>query len=321
MNKLGIQQILKVCFIAGLITLPTSQLQADGTETLGIPDIDIAGGTGVVTAGAGLIEGPGDIVFHVPGRVKQVLLYWEGAGREPIVTDDTITVNDIAVEGTLIGGPTFFVNDFFNATHRADITDLGLVNRGSNILTVDNFDVFFPNGAGVVVVYKNRRKLGEIDIRDGNDLALNGFGGERKVTAAQTLEFMPSRRDRIADLSLFVSSVSGTASTGDFRSSAIDVTIGGTTETFNNLLDSNDGEEWDTVNLNIVVPAGETEMTVELLSVDNLDTGDQPASMVWSMLSLSMKADRKHHNCKRGSKGWGHRCGHKKHGHHGYHRY
>ena len=55
-----------------------------------------------------------------------------------------------------------------------------------------------------------------------------------------------------------------------------------------NLLDSADGEEWDTVVIPVVIPAGETSLTVQALSVDNLGLGGEPASLNWIAAGLSV---------------------------------
>ena len=87
---------------------------------------------------------------------------------------------------------------------------------------------------------------------------------------------------------MFFTAVSGTTSGGGFRPSAIDVTINGSTQTFDNLLDSNDGEEADTLNLDVTIPGGTTMVTVQAKSVDNLGIGGTPASFDWVAAGLSI---------------------------------
>ena len=122
-----------------LLVVPTGEVLADGTETLGPPSISISQGTDVVAAGVGLAESqPGDIVITVPAgaAVTQVLLYWEGFMATDVPGDDTITVNGNSVTGTLIGGQAFFFSGAYSSAFRADITSLGLVGPGTNTLTV-----------------------------------------------------------------------------------------------------------------------------------------------------------------------------------------
>ena len=95
-----------------MLSGPTDEVLADGTETLGPPSIPIAAGTGVIAAGTGLIDPtqPGTINITVPegAVVTQVLLYWEGQMSTDVAGDGTIEVNGIPVSGAIIGGPAFF---------------------------------------------------------------------------------------------------------------------------------------------------------------------------------------------------------------------
>ncbi len=108
--------------------------RADGTETLG--PVGIAMGTDLVGGGTGLFEQPGSIEFDIPpgASVQQVLLYWNGFHGTAGSGDDTIVVDGIPITGTLIGGPTLFFPGNFSSTHRADVTALGLVGPGTNVL-------------------------------------------------------------------------------------------------------------------------------------------------------------------------------------------
>jgi hypothetical protein len=75
----------------------------------------------------------------------------------------------------------------------------------------------------------------------------------------------------------------------------IRVQVGGETHVFPNLLDSTDGEEWDTVHIEVPVPAGADSLTIQAFSesidgappCDVQDCG-APASMFWvaSILTL-----------------------------------
>ncbi|MGH8469757.1 MAG: hypothetical protein ACREVY_12490 [Gammaproteobacteria bacterium] len=261
---------------------------ADGTETLGPPSIPIQSGTGIVAAGTGLISQPGTIGISVPGTVKQVLLYWEGQSISPNPGDSTIVVNGNTVTGTLIGGPTLFFSDKQSSTFRADITSLNLVASGPNTLNVQGLNFgFADNGAGVMVVYDDGSPA-SIQLRDGNDLAFINFAPPLNTTNAQTFTFAPETSDRNATLSMFFSSVQGSVSGGAFRPNAIEITVGGSTTVLNNQLNSNDGDEWDTLTVPVLVPAGATMLTVQALSKDNLNSGNLPASFAWSAAGLSI---------------------------------
>lgn len=263
---------------------------ADGTETLGTPTIPIQSGSGIVAAGIGLVSQPGAININVPGTIKQVLLYWEGQSIAPNPGDGSIIVNGNSVNGTLIGGPTLFFANKLSSTFRADITSLNLVATGDNTLIVEGLNFGFANnGAGVMVIYDDG-STANIQLRDGNDLAFKNFASPLNTTNAQTFTFAPETSDRNASLPMFFSSVDGSISgNGLDRPNAIEVTVGGSTTVYNNLLHSVDGDEWDTRIIPVIIPAGATTLTVHASSVDNLNTGNLPASFAWNAAGLTIQ--------------------------------
>lgn len=266
---------------------------ADGTETLGPPSVPIAAGSGVVAAGVGLEDvQPAVIDITVPAdsTVEQVLVYWEGQNRTPS-GDDTIVVDGTEVTGTLIGGPTLFFSGAYSSTYRADITTLNVISAGPNMIQVGglSFD-HVSNGAGLLVIYDDGI-ASEIAVVDGNDLAFINFAPSLDTTVAQTFNFAASPEARVGELSMFFSSVTGPASGGGLvRPTIIEVTVDGVTTQINNLLDSNDGDEWDTENLSVDIPAGATELTVQALSDDADGDGQDPlaASFAWNAASLAL---------------------------------
>jgi hypothetical protein len=297
-------------FVAtGCLALAASVALADGTETLGPPTIAISAGTGMYADGTGMISQPGSITLDVPAgaTVNQVLLYWEGFMSTNTAGDDTVTVSDggpgIPVVGTLIGGPTRFFNAAYASTFRADITGLGLV--GDGITTLSISDMSFTrasNGAGVVVIFDDGSSDGNIDVRDGSDLAYINFVAPLDTTVPQTFTFPASNKDRTAQVSLFFASVSGSVSGGALRPTAIELTTngpnGGTT-VLDNVLDSISGEEWDAFTIAIDVPRKSDSLTVQALSVDNLGTGLQPASFDWLAAGFSVEPEEQPGACGR----------------------
>jgi len=287
------QWIVVAC--AGLLCmgLMAGDAAADGTEKLDSPSLSIESGTGIVAAGTGLVSQPGTIAIDVPdsASVKQVLLYWEGQMETNIPGDDTITVNSTNVTGSLIGGSTFFFGGAYSSAFRADITSLGLVSAGPNTLTVGElvFDTA-ANGAGILVIYDDGSDEAAIEIRDGIDLAFINFSEPRGSTIPQTFTFAAAPDMRTATLSLFFSSVAGAISTGNQRPTSIEVTVDGVTTTHSNILHSGDGEEWDTVNLSVDIPAGTTSLTVQAFSRDDFGDGQDPlaASFAWIAAALSI---------------------------------
>ena len=287
--------ITSACLVLG-----ASTALADGTETLGAPGIAIASGTGIVVEGTGMFNQPGTINFSVPvgAAVKQVLLYWEGFMATNVPGDNTITVSGdggattFPVIGTLIGGPTYFFKGAYASTFRADITGLGLVSSGTTTLEVK--DLAFSNianGAGVMVIYDDGRQDAGIQVRDGSDLAFANFAAPLQSTVAQTFTFPAVSQDRSAQMSMFFASVAGSTSGYGFRPSAIEFTTnpGGAKVVFNNVLDSNDGDEWDSFAATVKIPANATSLTVQALSVDNLGVGTLPASFNWLAAGLAFE--------------------------------
>lgn len=288
LNKIFIFLILLGVFLV----LSSQAVFADGTETLGTPSIDISTGTGVIASGTGLITQPGTINIIIPDSVdvKQVLLYWEGYHTSP-VGDDTILVNGIEVTGILIGGPTSF-KDLNTSSYRADITDIKRLSLKKDLNTFQisgaEFD-FANNGAGILVIIDDGTTQKDIQLLDGNDFAFSEFGPTLDTTVPQTFSFAPATTVRQADLSMFFSSVAGTTSGGDFRPSSIKITTDmGTEVYFDNYLDSNDGQEWDTLKLTVDIPAQATQLTVQALSEDRISNGGTPASFIWTAAALSI---------------------------------
>lgn len=288
LNKIFIYLILLGVFLI----LSSQAVFADGTETLGTPSIDISTGTGVIANGTGLITQPGTIDIIIPGSVdvKQVLLYWEGYHTSP-AGDDTILVNGIEVTGMLIGGPTSCFSNVMTSSYRADITKIKRLSlkNGPNTIQISGADFDFANnGAGILVIIDDGTPQKDIQLLDGNDYAFSKNGPTLDTTAPQTFSLAPATTDRQADLSMFFSSVAGTKSGGEFRPSSIKITTDmGTEVYFDNDLDSNNSQEWDTLKLTVDIPAQATELTVQALSENRIPVVGDPASFVWTAAALS----------------------------------
>ena len=292
---------------------------ADGTETLGPPSVPIASGTGVVVAGAGTQAFPDvnrTFSLNVPAgaTIKQVLLYWEGhwtdhaphpSNTPQVDGDNVVSLNGNAVVGTKVGGSTGFFIHLSSAgwgterfvAYRADVTSLGLVSAGSNTLTIGNmsFGSNFPlggsafnqgnDGAGVIVVYEDGSDSTLIDLRDGLDLAFKDFLSPLDTTVPQTFSFTASAANRPASLATLAGSVSGPDLAG-VRGNILRVgfDVGGSADIVNPWQSSN-GDEFDAVDSNIVIPAGASSMTVQALS----EGGDRPASLGWIAATLTIE--------------------------------
>ncbi|MCK5281687.1 MAG: hypothetical protein KAK04_24215 [Cyclobacteriaceae bacterium] len=280
--------VLYILLVVILLGISSAKVLADGDENLGVPSIKISDGSGIVASGTGLLSQPGIINIGVPNdaEIKQVLLYWNGFhtnGNE----DNTIIVEGINVRGKLIGvRPSTTIE---SSVYRVDITRLKLINAGSNNLEIEglDFDVV-NNGAGIIVIFDNGPDK-DIQIRDGEDwVYINSNTDILRTTVAQTFTFEPANVVRTADLSMSFSSVSGSMSSGGFRPSAIEVIVDGVTTELNNLLDSNDGDEWDTLSHSVTIPPGATEVKVQAFSENRVLIEGTPASFVWITAALSL---------------------------------
>ncbi len=285
-TRLG--RLRTTCALAAAFTMFAggSIALADGTETLGVPSVPIAAGSGTSIGGTGLrdlMSAPFDVNVPADASVSQVLLYWEGfALQEATGFDDTAVINGTEVTGTLIGGPTLFFPNAWSSTYRADITALGLVGPGSNTLTVSGVNFSrISNGVGVTVIWDDGT-TNDIQLVDGSDLAFVTFASPLDTTVPQTFTFAATTYDRVASLDIHASSVKGEDLSGN-RPNLIEVTVDGLVTRFIDELGSNNGEEWDAVSLPVSIPAGATTMTVQLLSEDGNDpsTGNLPASLNW----------------------------------------
>src|SRR5688572_968145 len=174
------------------VALTNLSVIADGTETLGPASIPISTGTGILAAGTGLYTQPNTIELNVPAgsTVKQVILYWEGDNNDAAPGDGTIVVNGNNIAGTAIGGPTVFFGSVAFHAFRADITGLGLVNSGANVLTVSGLEnTFRNNGAGVLVVVDDGGTPATLAVKDGLDLAFFDFAAPLDKAVPQTFTF------------------------------------------------------------------------------------------------------------------------------------
>ena len=284
--------------LLGVLALPASPVDADGTEQLGPPSVAVASGSGMVSAGVGLVDGPASFTLDVPveAEVRQVLLYWEGhffADQPPgTIATDQITINGTPVTGQLIGGPTTFFRksgkDVRSITYRADITALGLIGPGSNQVQMGQPDFSFRNnGAGVIAIIKEGGKPDVPQtIFDGNDLAFINFAPPLDTTVPVTFTFEPADQDREAELHMFASSV-------DDGRPRPNVVVGtdsnGRQEQEIDPFGSREGAEWDSEIRTISIPAGVSSLTLQALSADVGNSGNLPASFAWLATGLTIQ--------------------------------
>jgi hypothetical protein len=291
---------------------------ADGTETLGLPSVAIAGGTNAVAFGAGMQAFPNvdrsfDVDIPAGATVKQVLLYWEGhwtdhaehwSNTPQVDGDNVISINGAPVTGTKIGGSTAFFQQSIGAVdgtekfvaYRADITDRNLVSAGVSTLTISemsfasNFPAGFPfdqgnDGAGVLVIYELAGQAATIGVRDGLDLAYYEFAPPLDTTVPQTFNFPSSSSERTASLATFAGSVAGPDFAGA-RPNQLRVSFDvGPDQVIDTPWQSNEGPEFDAANLGLTIPAGAAQLTLQALSAGE---GNRPASFAWIGAALTI---------------------------------
>ncbi|MGI9200111.1 MAG: hypothetical protein ACR2QL_03575, partial [Woeseiaceae bacterium] len=316
LSKAWRNKILATC-----VTLPGAifgslPVLADGTEILQPTTAVLANGSEIIGAGVGLsLAQPEDIDIDIPPgvTVEQVLIYWDGADREywngadriypsnePTigVTIDTINVSaggaDYPVEGVFIGGRTFN-DEVQHFAFRADITSLGLVSPGPNTLSISGLDFGIDSvatGAGVLVIVDDGTSS-SLGIFDGSDYAHANcvqLDSNCLETVKRTFNFPAATSARDAELAMFFTSIAGSVSGGDdFRPSVVRVWVGGAPPIeLIDQLDSADGEEWDTLNLEFEVPAGVSYVEVQAFSEDINNIGSNPASFKWLTAAFSV---------------------------------
>jgi len=227
--------------------------------------------------------------------VEQVLLYIEGANFTGAAFTPAmrVLVDGIPVVVNWIGGPTLYGPNLWTASYRKDITSLGLVTPGLNVVSVGGLDFGRDNdGAGLMVIINEGGPLAEIDIRDGSDVAFINASAPLDETVPQTFDFAPASFDRFGAVDFLVGSVAGGGgSVAAFRPSSIELTTNGLTSVFSDQLDSLDGQYWDTVRLGVTVPAGATSLTAQVFSRDDgvVAPGNLPASLTWVGAAFSIE--------------------------------
>jgi len=258
----------------------------DGTEMLG--EIAIVPGSGFAEGGVGMVgtdSGVLDITVPAGATVEQVLLYWMGGSTDDI-GDDTIEVDGNPVTGSLIGGPTNFYENMDFRAYRADVTELGWVVPGANSFTITGFDFDFTgnahdenDGAGMIVIYDDGTEA-ELELHDGLDMAFFNFSPTLDATAPITFDFAAEPADRTAKFVVLAGSV------GIDRPNRIVVTTSAGDQVFDDPLGSMDGLLFDSITLDVSVPAGDTSLTAQLFSVVSEDP--LGASLGWIGTGLAV---------------------------------
>jgi len=280
---------------------PAQFAWADPPGIEGDLDTDlIVDGAKVVADGVGLHDATaGQINVTVPGgaTIQSVILYWGArAERDDLLPPDlsmisvTVGATTSDVDGEFIGTEDI---DPGNDSHswRADLLNhVAGFSFGTGLNTVD---LTVPDdgiagagidGASLVITYDDGTS-GSVELRDGNDFA---YLPRSLETNEQTFTFPSSPADRTATLLLVVGDVE------DSRPTQIVITSDGTGDQLidNGLGDGapgRDGAEWDTRFIDVLVPAGSTELSVQLFSWDDPANNLEPASLYWVLGALELE--------------------------------
>lgn len=251
-------------------------------------DLSVSGSK-IVADGVGLdATTSGTIKLDVPGgaTITRVLLYWEARGDagDPSTIDVTVGATTKGITGEYIGLSAMDPGAD-SRSYRADITSefsFGITNS----VQVDVPSGIAFNGASLMIVYDDGSD-GSVEIRDGDDFAWLGFSelDPNYYTELQTFTFAAAASERQATLWLIVGDVE------DSRPNKIEITVGGASQELINMLGEGgpgrDGDEWDTYSTTVTIPAGVTELGVQLFSYDD-GSGKNPASLAWVVAALAL---------------------------------
>jgi hypothetical protein len=313
-NRISFSRLAPIALLTGVLltialALLITQLVAAADEALNVRS-RYDGTYGIASGGVGfelIAPGGGDIVLDVPGPPVQAFLFWAGQDTDPPGGDDSVLLSVNSgptnpITALRSYGPEFWNDPPTRNSHVwvADVTSLVL--QGTNTYTVSDFGPMYAEfGAGLVVVYQDGGlPYSFAEIVEGLDGAYYNYGPPRGPdTEVSCIQFSATASDRTMNLSFFVGGVN---ISGGLRPDALWYQTGtgslptdlvnqpGATEIGGQPFNSRDGEEWDTYQDSITVPAGDTYACFQIESI-----ADQPplggSSLLWVNLSVSMAQD------------------------------
>lgn len=258
---------------------------------------DQTGHYGIVVAGVGLMgKTSGYISIDVPGTVVAAYLYWAGydietGGDDSVQFDGSAVTADQTYAGEWVGYNYHYV-------YVKDITALGLVNTGPDNYQVADLSLGVRNyGAGLLVVYADMSlPTARIVVMDG----LDGFffdwdpdlGPNSEVAC---FEFAGVASDRDVEMFLFVggtehedrpNEVWTETGTGTPESNIIDPPSS-PTDPPDYPLWAADGPSWDTYAADVLIPAGDEWLCVQIESIESWETGPDYAGRGTSALFIA----------------------------------
>lgn len=275
----------------------------------GLVQVDISGitATNFVTAGTGTFSKATETIeIEIPAgaTIEQVYLYWARRGSESDPAPSEIQVEGTVYTGNVVGGPVDMAPPFESEapiTHRVDLTGEGIISPGTNNVSVQDDPADSaeePLGASLLVFYSMGGEDSDLVLYDGADFlwadatAPDADQQEALQTAEPvTFTFDPAGSDRTAELTLFIGDVEIADATE--RPNSLIITVGDESPIIlgsdsgpeeEPVFQAFQGAEWDNFIHSINIPAGVSEVTVEPIS----GTGDNPASLAWSLAGLSV---------------------------------
>jgi hypothetical protein len=286
--------------------VPSATDTTSANDGLTIVDISGITATNFVTAGTGTFsKSPETIEIEIPAgaTIEQVYLYWARRGSENDPAPSKIQVKETVYTGNIVGGPVDMITSSESrapVTHRVDLTSEGIITPGMNSFTVqdDPVDPAESLGASVIVFYSFGGEKSDLVLYDGVDFlwadATSPDSDQQealKTAEPVTFTFDPAGSDRTAELTLFIGDVEEVDAAD--RPNSLKITVGDEPTIIlgsdsgpgaEPIFQAFQGAEWDNFIHSINIPAGVTEVTVEPIS----GTGDNPASLVWSLAGLSV---------------------------------
>jgi hypothetical protein len=253
----------------------------------------VVGGSEMAFGGVALdalTAGTINVTVPAGATVQDAYLYWGSRDDTDDAADGEIGVSQISaagpftpVDGDYAGATTLGGND--SHSFRADLIAEGFTfGAGLNTVPLEVPSGQGVDGATLVITYDDGTP-GSVVFRDGNDFAFEPVGQQ---TNEQTFTFASAAVDRTATLLIVVGDVELS------RPNQIFITSGGAgDDQLDNALGDyagncgRNGAQWDTCAISVLVPAGSTQLSVQVLSWDD-PTGVLPASLYWVLSALEL---------------------------------
>ncbi len=258
---------------------------ADGSQMLGVPlGLNAPAGTRMIVAGQGVRDGqPANLNITIPAgaTIHQVVAYWSVVDWDlaKLAPNDSTTMAGQVVNGVRIGDPQLIFNTGYTAAYRADVTALNLLVPGNNVIAVAGVDFVWPGGAGLVAFVDDGGAAVEFEQFDGNDALSRVITPERTESSIVTYNFAPDDVDRVGNLAMFFSSFF------DNTPTVITLSVDGDVqEVLVDEIGNDDGNAFDTVQKDVLIPAGATSLSVQL-ALEDSGIGRFAGSYTWGKLA------------------------------------